>query len=73
MSNVKDLEDYVLDRNNCPIEINKGMRGGIRVRHDSVGFEIDIKSANGDVEYIYCNKIATDDHFRPYIGIVASN
>jgi len=26
------------------------------VRMDNAGYEIDIRQANGDIEYMYCNK-----------------
>lgn len=56
MTKFNDLDQFILTHNSCPFEVNKGMRGGIRVRLDAGGFEIDIRNANGDVEYGYCNK-----------------
>jgi hypothetical protein len=56
MTKIESLEDFVRGTKSCPIEVNKGMRGGIRIRQDSVGFEIDVRHANGDVEYQYCAK-----------------
>lgn len=49
------------------------MRGGIRVRADSISLEVDIRNANGDVEYIYCNKQTNSEHFMPFVGVLASN
>ena len=48
---INSLEEYTKSSNACLIDINKGIRGGIRVRADSVSLEVDIRNANGDVEY----------------------
>lgn len=70
---VRNLEDYILPHSSCPIEINQGMRGGIRVRLDNAGYEIDIRNANGDVEYMYCNKQGNFETFKPYLSVQAYN
>jgi hypothetical protein len=49
------------------------MRGGIRIRLDNAGYEIDIRNANGDVEYMYCMKQDNLETFKPYMAIVAAN
>jgi hypothetical protein len=67
------VDDLILPTNSCPIEITKGVRGGVRVRLDKNGYEIQIRNANGDFEYIYCNKQANLDNFWPYVGVVATN
>ena len=67
------MEDLILPSNSCPIEINKGVRGGIRIRYDNAGYEIDIRQANGDVEYMYCNKQTSIITFKPYLAIMAFN
>lgn len=69
----ESLDEYLLEHNSCPIEINKGVRGGIRVRQDNAGYEIDIRNANGDVEYMYCNKQPSRETFKPYVSIQAYN
>ena len=51
MMEINSLEEYTKSSNACLIDINKGIRGGIRVRADSVSLEVDIRNANGDVEY----------------------
>ncbi len=45
------LEDLLLPAISCPIEINKGVRGGIRVRMNKDILEVEIRHANGDVSY----------------------
>eukprot|EP00347_Sterkiella_histriomuscorum_P022120 403331610 len=67
------LEDSILAHSSCPIEISKDMRGGIRIRLDNAGYEIDIRQANGDVEYMYCVKQQNFETFKPYLSILAFN
>lgn len=55
------------------MEINEGVRGGIRIKFDGQGFEIDVRHANGDVEYTFCNRQHLVEEFKPYIGVMATN
>lgn len=63
----------ISQQSSCPIEINQNTRGGIRIRLDNAGYEIDIRNANGDVEYMYCNKQKNFESFKPYLSIQAYN
>ena len=40
---------------------------------DNAGYEIDIRNANGDVEYMYCNKQPNQELFKPFFTILAYN
>ena len=40
---------------------------------DNAGYEIDIRHANGDIEYMYCNKQVAFEQFRPYLALAAYN
>ena len=40
---------------------------------DNAGYEIDIRQANGDIEYMYCNKQVAFEQFRPYLALAAYN
>lgn len=40
---------------------------------DDAGYEIDIRQANGDIEYMYCNKQVAFENFRPYLALAAYN
>jgi len=40
---------------------------------DDAGYEIDIRQANGDIEYMYCNKQVAFENFRPYFALAAYN
>lgn len=56
MNKFEDLENLILPSNSCPIEVNKGSRGGIRIRLDNYGFDVEVRHANDDVTYRACNK-----------------
>jgi hypothetical protein len=56
LNKFKNLEELILPTNSCPIEINKGTRGGIRFKMDNDGFDVLIRNANDDAEYTYCNR-----------------
>ena len=73
MNHFGDVENLILPSNSCPIEINKGVRGGIRIRLDQYGFDIEVRHANSDVNYRSCNKQHLIEHFKPHIGVVAAN
>ena len=72
------LEDLLLPSLSCPIEINKGVRGGIRLRLIKDVLEVEIRNANGDVSY-NSDKICSRENvfqgqpYYPYIGLVATN
>lgn len=46
-----DLEDLILPAISCPFDIEKGMRGGIRVRLLKDLIEVEVRHANGEVSY----------------------
>ena len=45
------LEDLLLPAISCPIEVTKGVRGGIRLRLIKDVLEVEVRHANGDVSY----------------------
>ena len=73
-----DLEELILPAISCEIEIEKGMRGGIRLRMLKDLLEVEVRHANGDVSY-NSEKICSRENvfvnapFYPYFGLVAKN
>jgi hypothetical protein len=45
------LEELILPSLSCPIDITRGVRGGIRLRLIRDVLEVEIRNANGDVSY----------------------
>lgn len=43
------------------------------MRFEKTTFVVEIKQANGDVNYRQCMRQAYTDPFRPHFGLVASN
>lgn len=73
-----NLEDLILPAISCPIEIEKGKRGGIRLRLMRDLLEVEVRHANGDATYNtekLCSReqVFINDPFFPYFGIVAAN
>lgn len=76
MINLPSLEELILPAISCPIEVEAGTRGGIRVRMLKDLVEVDIRHANGDTSY---DTVCARDHvfvnepYFPYFGVVAAN
>ena len=72
------LEDLLLPAISCPIEVTKGVRGGIRLRLIKDVLEVEVRHANGDVSY-NSDKVCSRENvfqgqpFYPWLGIVATN
>jgi len=72
------LEDLLLPAISCPIEVTKGVRGGIRLRLIKDVLEVEVRHANGDVSYD-SDKVCSRENvfqgqpFYPWMGIVATN
>jgi len=72
------LEDLLLPAISCPIEVTKGVRGGIRLRLIKDVLEVEVRHANGDVSY-NSDKVCSRENvfqgqpFYPWMGIVATN
>ena len=72
------LEDLLLPAISCPIEVTKGVRGGIRLRLIKDVLEVEVRHANGDVSYD-SDKVCSRENvfqgqpFYPWLGIVATN
>lgn len=45
------LEELILPAISCPIDVEKGIRGGIRLRLMKDLLEVEIRHANGDASY----------------------
>ncbi len=56
------LEDLLLPALSCPIDITKGVRGGIRLRLLRDILEVEVKHANGDVSYGTEEKICSREN-----------
>jgi hypothetical protein len=72
------LEDLLLPAISCKIEINKGIRGGIRLRYVKDVLEVEIRNANGDVSYNSDKVCSRENVFQgqpyfPWLGVVATN
>ena len=72
------LEDLLLPAISCQIEVNKGVRGGIRLRYVKDVLEVEIRNANGDVNYNTDKVCSRENVFQgqpyfPWVGVVASN
>jgi hypothetical protein len=72
------LEDLLLPAISCPIEVTKGVRGGIRLRLIKDVLEVEVRHANGDVSYNsdqVCSRenVFQGQPFYPWLGIVATN
>jgi hypothetical protein len=72
------LEDLLLPAISCPIEVTKGIRGGIRLRLIKDVLEVEVRHANGDVSYNsdqVCSRenVFQGQPFYPWLGIVATN
>ena len=72
------LEELLLPAISCPIEVNKGVRGGIRLRLIKDVLEVEVRHANGDVSYNsdqVCSRenVFQGQPFYPWLGIVATN
>lgn len=60
--------------NSCQIDLNEGVRAGIRIRMDQQNIDVDIREGNGDVSYKYCNRQPlVNGAFKPFFGLLASN
>jgi hypothetical protein len=76
MIKLPTLEELILPAISCPIEVEAGTRGGIRVRMLKDMVEVDIRHANGDTGY---DTVCARDHvfvnepYLPYFGVVAAN
>jgi hypothetical protein len=72
------LEDLLLPAISCPIEVTKGVRGGIRLRLIKDVLEVEVRHANGDVSY-NSDKVCSRENvlqgqpFLPWLGIMATN
>ena len=72
------LEDLLLPAISCPIEVTRGVRGGIRLRLIKDVLEVEVRHANGDVSYD-SDKVCSRENvfqgqpFYPWLGIVATN
>lgn len=72
------LEELILPAISCPIDVEKGIRGGIRLRLMKDLLEVEIRHANGDASY-NSEQICSREHvfvnqaYFPFFGIVASN
>ena len=72
------LEDLLLPAISCPIEVTRGVRGGIRLRLIKDVLEVEVRHANGDVSY-NSDKVCSRENvfqgqpFYPWLGIVATN
>lgn len=67
------LEDLLLPANSCEFDIRSATRGGIRVRFTQTLYEVEVRNANGQVDYQPCLRQSYDEPFRPHFGLVASN
>ena len=72
------LEDLILPAISCPIDIEKGTRGGIRLRMLKDLLEVEVRHANGDTSYgtdPVCSRehVFVNEPYYPYFGLVAAN
>lgn len=73
-----NLEDLILPAISCPFEIEKGTRGGIRLRLMKDLLEVELRHANGDTTY-NSDSICSREHvfvnqaFFPFFGVVSAN
>ena len=51
-----NLDSLVMPSSSCSIEINEGMRAGVRVKLDWQNVEVEIKDGNSDTQYKHCNR-----------------
>ena len=56
MTDSRDLDRIMTNRNSCNFDLNQGTRGGIRVRILMDYIYVWTKDANGDVTYSRCSQ-----------------
>lgn len=56
MTDTRDLDELMTNRNSCNFDLNQGQRGGIKVRILMDYIYVWIKEANGDVTYTRCSQ-----------------
>ena len=55
MTDTRDLDGLMTNRNSCNFDLNQNQRGGIKVRILMDYIYVWIKEANGDVTYSRCS------------------
>ena len=79
MIKMPQLEELILPAISCPIDIERGTRGGIRLRLVKDLLEVEVKHANGDASYASDGNVCSREHvfvnqaYFPFFGVVASN
>lgn len=71
-----DLEELILPAISCPFDIEKGTRGGIRVRLLKDLVEVEVRHANGEAAYgDICSReqAFVNTQFQPFFALVAQN
>ncbi len=73
------LEDLILPAISCRIDVESGMRGGIRLRMINDLLEVEVRHANGDTSYNSGGQICArervfvNEPYFPNFGVVAAN
>ena len=73
MTDSRDLDRIMTNRNSCNFDLNQGTRGGIRVRILMDYIYVWTKDANGDVTYSRCSQQQIRDPVFHYFAITSSN
>jgi hypothetical protein len=73
-----DLEELILPAISCAVDVERGARGGIRLRMMKDLLEVEVRHANGDASY-NVEQVCSREHvfvnqgYAPYFGVVAGN